>query len=224
MPTLEELNADNPKYILKSYKRGEKEQGRNELSFELVPLKVYDNVIACESIYSDGNLIVFDGYEEVIRTDLWVVDDSRSPYVYDDVSVMKGEDFDEEHRNFLYVRPVEQPKRVNRREAFRVRVNVPCEAKQAGAKNSFRAILHDVSMTGFGLEFRKDELPKKIVGKKIQISFVDLSISNEKVEIEGMCIRKHAMGNIWNVGFVIERDRMEYHNYVMKKQASKAHS
>jgi len=222
VPTIEELHVENPRYILKSYKRGEREGKRNELSFDLVTLKVYGNVIACESIHSDGNLIVFDGYDEVIQSDLWIVNESKPPYVYEDVSVMRGEDYDEAHRNFLYVRPKEQPIRVNRREAYRVSVGVRCEVQLPGAKSSVPAILHDVSMTGFGIDFKKEDIPKKLVGKNIMLSFVDNSISDETVEIEGKCIRKHDAGNLWNTGYIIERDTIGYHNYVMKKQASKS--
>lgn len=218
MATLEAYYDRNATFLIKTFKREEPEK---VLSFDVIVLKVYDNVLMAESIHVDDHLIVFDGYEETVRTDLWVIEDpEKPPLVYEDVSVVRGYAFNDEIKNYLIIRPVEPAGRMNRRGAYRVKVGVPCKVYcKEGYVNGY---VRDVSTSGFGIEIKHGQVQDGSVKGNITIEFTDSSIDKNAITISGTCVRKQDKETYTIFGCRISQDTIAYNSYVMKKQAQKA--
>jgi len=190
----------------------------------------HDLFLICDEVYREfgyekdfslKSSLQFDGYEETVRTDLWVIEDpEKPPLVYEDVSVVRGYAFNDEIKNYLIIRPVEPAGRMNRRGAYRVKVGVPCKVYcKEGYVNGY---VRDVSTSGFGIEIKHGQVQDGSVKGNITIEFTDSSIDKNAITISGTCVRKQDKETYTIFGCRISQDTIAYNSYVMKKQAQKA--
>ncbi len=227
MATVEDYFDQKSKFLIKIYERNvdPNEKNPKQLTFKLEPFYAKENVLAVKTIRVDGRALRFEGTEEMVRVDLWVLRGSKTPLIYSDVNVMKGYDFNDQISKFLIVRPVRNAKAMNKRGAYRVKVGLPCRVNEHAQGDHFNAFVKDVSASGFAIELKTSNVETLYKNRDtFSVEFEDSTISSNKIAMEGTIVRKSKTQNETVYGLVVDNPSKQYMNYVMKKQSQKAHS
>lgn len=193
-----------------------------EVSFDVEVLDTKENILYINSIHAQDKLVVFEGTEERVRVDLWVCIEDKPPLIYQDIIIERGYDFDSTHHNYLILRPTQNPKIVNKRNSFRVKVGIPCHIQLGDHKGVVEGMLKDVSTEGFAIEVAKDKVSNAIPHKDmISLVFSDVKISNTLIKVNGLCVRKVDLDDKILYGVHAPIVDKTYKTYVMNKQTNK---
>ena len=103
--------------------------------------------------------------------------------------------------------------RSNRRNSFRVSVGVMCWLNRVG-KQPLQTIIKDVSMTGFAITDRKQEL-HLVSGDRATITFEDITF---KIHLEGKVVRIEKHDDYIVYGFTIQNICNDLSTYISTKQ------
>lgn len=246
--SLESIAQKNTKFILKASKRKQntkellssnvvnisieelaialyKNEHLPEVSFNVEVLKAKDNVLFIAGLHTNNKLIVFDGTEDNVRVDLWACVEDKPPIIYQDILVERGYNYDKEHSNYLILRPKTTPTILNKRNAFRVRVDIKCDIQLGKHKGIVVGNLKDVSTEGFAVEIKK-ELTQTIAipnSDNISIVFSDIAISNNLIRVSGLCVRRVDNEDTFLYGVHAPNADKDYKSFVVSKQTSKCH-
>ena len=172
-----------------------------ELSAEIV--KHLKSNIAIINIDNTDAKLNFNG----VNIDVVYTNDEGIPYAWFKCTIVFYQG------NYLLQVPVDGGRRYNRRASFRVGVSEHAKLRVSG-HGEYTVIVRDISLTGFAITDRKNELNLSN-GTKVTLKYEDIG---HELNIEGNVVRVQEEENYTIYGCVITKTCRDLTSYINTKQ------
>ncbi len=159
------------------------------------------------SLHSDFNKKLNFGS---VTTDVEYYPDGKIPVKWNNVKVLNSD-------TGYIVQAVSDSTRLNRRNTFRVGVSSAATLKTAVPNCPRKVTLRDVSLTGFSLADRKNELPLAL-GNTVSVKWED---SGYELDLLGKLVRIEKRADVTIFGFEITNICKDLSSYLNKKQSQR---